>query len=130
MKRWSLVVAVLLVAGAFAAVALAAKTNITLKNPQFGVYTGKATSSDNACKRKRKVTVRHDQDGDGYDRRDFKIGTDRTNRRGVYRVNGNQAPTGDQIAAKVAKRTLDDGTVCRADTATAPAGAGPTIPGY
>ena len=123
MKRWSgPVVAVLLVAGAFAAIAFAAKTTVTLKNPEFGTYTGKANSPSGPCERNRKVTVRHDQDRDGYDRRDYRIGTDRTNRKGAYTVTGNQAPAGDQIAAKVGKRTLDDGTVCKADTVTAPAG--------
>ena len=44
-------------------------------------------------------------------------------------MTGNQAPPGDQIAAKVKKRTLDDGTVCKADTVVAPA-RGATHIGY
>ena len=72
MKRWSgPVVAVLLAAGTFAAVALAARTCLKLKNPEVGVSTGTARSGEDRCERKRRVTVRHDEDRDGYDRSDF-----------------------------------------------------------
>ena len=124
MKRsHAVMLAVLLAAGALATIALAASSSLTLSNPAFGVYKGKVRSGEDRCEVNRNVTVRHDEDRDGYDRHDFKIGTDKTNGRGVYQVTGNQAPAGDQIAAKVGRKTLGDGTRCKKATATATAGA-------
>lgn len=74
--------------------------DLTLANPAPTQYKGKVANTSRKCKKRRNVTVRHDEDEDGYDRGDFKIGSDRTNRRGRYEVNGPQAPPGDQIAAK------------------------------
>jgi hypothetical protein len=74
--------------------------DLTLSNPDPGQYEGKVANSSRKCRKRRSVTVKHDEDKDGYDRGDFTIGSDRTNRRGRYSVTGPQAPSGDQIAAK------------------------------
>ena len=124
MKRsHAVILAVLLAAGALATIAFAAASSVSLKNPSYGVYKGKVSSGNDKCEANRKVTVRHDQNRNGYDRSDYKIGTDNTNGKGEYAVTGNQAPAGDQIAARVKKRTLGDGTVCKKATKTATAGA-------
>ena len=117
MKRWPrLILALLLATGAIVATAFAAGSSLTLTNSKPGVYTGTVSSGNDKCEPNRKVIVRHDQNRNGYDRSDYKIGTDRTDAKGDYEVLGNQAPRGDAIAAKVAKKTLADGTVCKKAT--------------
>ena len=122
----ALLLVALLAAGAFAAVAFAAGSSVSLTNPDPGVYQGNVSSGNDKCEPNRKVIVRHDEDRDGYDRSDYKIGSDTTNGKGAYEVRGNQAPRGDQIAAKVTKKELANGTVCKKDTTTAIAGGRPT----
>lgn len=92
--------------------------DLTLSNPSAGTYKGKVANASRKCRRGRDVTVVHDEDEDGYDRDDFSIGDDRTNRRGRYEMTGRpQAPPGDQIAAKAFKEDN-----CRALTVVAEAG--------
>ena len=90
-----------LVAGT--AVAAEVKTSVSLKNPQFGVYTGKV-SAENPCAVNRRVEVWHDTNGNGQvdgDPPDFKIGETKSRRKGKYRIQGNQAPAGDNLIVVV-----------------------------
>ena len=116
--------ALMIALGVVAAVAVASTAiggggTLSLTNPAAGEYAGKVSGVAGKCKRGRNVTVRHDEDEDGYDNGDFKIGSDRTNRRGRYEVTGPQAPPGDQIAAKAARKRSAN---CRALETTATAG--------
>jgi hypothetical protein len=85
---------------------------LTLHNPEYGVYEGNLESEKAGCEKRRRVHVYHDQNKNGYDPSDYHIGSDKTNRKGDYEVNGNQAPAGDQIVARVGPRTLAGGTHC------------------
>jgi hypothetical protein len=94
------------------------KSKITLSNTESGVYEGTVSSKRPACKKQRRVKVYHDQNENGVDRSDYRIGKDTTDKRGNYEVNGNQAPMGDDVVAVVAGRYLGDGTLCLDDDKT------------
>jgi hypothetical protein len=88
-----------------AATAVAANidTQVTLKNPAFGVYTGKV-KAEKPCSVNRSVQVWHDTNGNGQvdgDPPDFKIGETKSRRLGKYRIEGNQAPAGDNLIVVV-----------------------------
>jgi hypothetical protein len=97
------------------AVAGDVKTSVTLKNPEFGVYSGKV-KADNPCRNGRTVEVWHDTNGNGQidgEPTDFKIGQTKSKRKGLYRLEGNQAPPGDNIIAVVKDKEQDGGrTLC------------------
>ena len=96
-------------------------SDISLQDTGPGVYEGMVTSPKPACEKKRKVSVRHDQNLNGWSTDDYEIGTAKTASSGKYKVTGNQAPDGDQIAARAAKKTLPSGAVCKAAKVTATA---------
>lgn len=122
--RIGLALGVVLAAGSLATGALAhdhhdgakdedeVKSSISLSNSEAGVYEGTVSSKRAACRKQRRVKVYHDQNENGVDRSDYRIGTDTTNKRGEYEVNGNQAPTGDDVVAIVSGKVLRDGTLC------------------
>ena len=103
---------VVAVGGAFGEGSNVAGGRLTLQNPEFGVYEGNLESEKAGCEKRRRVTVYHDQNENGYDPSDYRIGSDKTNRKGDYEVNGDQAPAGDRIVARVIHRTLASGTLC------------------
>jgi hypothetical protein len=109
----------------FAGVAVAKKkrhaTSLTLKNTQSTVYEGVAQSKRPACESRRTVTVFHDENRNGLDGADYRIGSDTTSNNGAYRVVGNQAPPGDTIIALVARRTLPSGAICKGSVVSATA---------
>ena len=79
------------------------RTNVSLDNPEAGIYEGQVTAKK-PCKEGRKVEVWHDTNGNGKvdgEPTDFKIGTDKTDKDGFYLVSGNQAPAGDNIIVVV-----------------------------
>ena len=104
--------------GAWAAGKIKADSKVTLHNQVAGVYFGKVSSEVPDCKPKRNVTVWHDEDADGVDEDDFKIGSDKTDRKGKWEVRGNQAPAGDRIIAEVLEEKVDHGLLCHDDTDT------------
>jgi hypothetical protein len=115
MKRGlAVVLAIGLLGGLLAGGALAKKlsTSISLVNAEAGVYKGKVTSAKAACEKGRKVTVYHDENDNGLDPSDYRIGSDRTGKSGAYTVQGNQAPAGDTIIATVKRKKLKAG-VCK-----------------
>jgi hypothetical protein len=109
----------LLAAGALADQGPRVASSLTLRNPEATSYEGVVRSSKRACKKRRKVTVVHDLNRNGADRSDYVIGTDRSDKKGRYEVEGNQAPLGDSIAASVGRRKLPSGTVCLGATVSA-----------
>jgi len=114
----AVVMAVGLVAGLFAS-GLVAKTaqepsKLTLRNSEPEIYEGFVEADRASCERRRKVAVFHDQNRNGVDKSDYRIGSDKTDREGEYEVEGNQAPMGDRIVAQITRKTLRDGTVCLA----------------
>jgi len=94
------------------------KSQISLSNSEAGVYEGTVTSKEAPCRKQRRVKVYHDQNKNGLDRSDYRIGKDITDKKGNYEVNGNQAPTGDNVIAVVAGKHLRDGTLCLGDDKT------------
>lgn len=127
-KGIAVVVSVGLVAGLFAT-ELAARTEhdpakLTLRNAKEGLYEGYVETDNLACESRRPVTVFHDQNRNGVDKSDYRIGSDKTDKYGEYEVEGNQAPKGDRIVAQVKRKTLVDGTVCLAKQRGATALAG------
>jgi len=110
--------AVGLICGLFAT-ELAARTAhepalLYLRNVKVGVYEGYVESDPLPCEARRLVTVFHDQNRNGVDKSDYRIGSDKTDKNGEYEVEGNQAPLGDRIVAQVKRKILADGTVCLA----------------
>lgn len=89
-----------------------AKSQISLSNSETGVYEGTVTSKKAACRKQRKVKVYHDENENGVDRSDYRIGKDTTDKKGNYEVVGNQAPMGDAVIAVVSGKRLADGTRC------------------
>jgi hypothetical protein len=84
----------------------------TLTNKESGVYTGKVISGYAPCERLRGVSVYHDENGNKYfDSQDFHIGTAKTDKKGIYKVVGNQAPIGDGLIVRVAKRKIQGADV-------------------
>ena len=117
MKRGTIALAVGLTAALLAGAALADQaprvpSTLTLSNGEPTIYEGAVGSKRSACKKRRAVKVFHDQNRNGVDGSDYLIGTDTTDKKGEYEVEGNQAPMGDQIIAQVKRRKLGDGTVC------------------
>jgi hypothetical protein len=94
------------------------KSQISLSNTESGVYEGTVGSKRPACRKQRKVKVYHDQNENGVDRADYRIGKDTTDKKGNYEVNGNQAPAGDDVIAVVSGKLLPDGTYCLDDDKT------------
>ncbi len=88
------------------------KSKISLSNSEAGVYEGTVSSKRAACRKQRGVKVYHDQNENGVDRSDYRIGKDTTDKKGNYEVNGNQAPAGDDVIAVVSGKVLADGTLC------------------
>lgn len=129
MKRGiAVALAASMAAALFAIAALAAQTRVpstlTLSNGEPSIYEGAVGSKRAACKKRRAVKVFHDENRNGADSSDYLIGTDTTDKKGEYEVEGNQAPMGDQIVALVKMRKLGDGTKCLAKEASAIALAG------
>jgi hypothetical protein len=91
------------------------KSRITLSNSEAGVYEGTVSSKRAACRKQRRVKVYHDQNENGVDRSDYRIGKDLTDKKGNYEVDGNQAPMGDDVIAIVTGKVLADGTLCLDD---------------
>jgi hypothetical protein len=87
-------------------------TSISLENGSPGVYEGSVRSKKAACETGRKVTVFHDENDNGLDKSDFRIGSDTTDSGGNYVVRGNQAPAGDTIIATVGIKKRKTG-VCK-----------------
>jgi hypothetical protein len=78
--------------------------SVELENNSVGVYEGSLDAEKNSrCNGGRRVVVYHDEDDDGVDSSDFKIGSATSKRSGDFRVEGPQAPPGDTVIA-VAKR--------------------------
>lgn len=94
------------------------KSRITLSNSESGVYEGTVSSKRPGCKKQRRVKVYHDQNENGVDRSDYRIGKDLTDKKGNYEVDGNQAPMGDDVIAVVTGKLLPDGTLCLDDDKT------------
>jgi hypothetical protein len=88
-------------------------TTLTLENSLPGQYEGLLSSKRAACEASRRVAVFHDENDNGLDPSDYRIGSDKSNANGEYEVHGNQAPAGDTIIAKVSRKKLKDGTVCK-----------------
>lgn len=88
------------------------KSQISLSNTESGVYEGTVSSKKAACRKQRRVKVYHDQNKNGDDGSDYRIGRDTTNRKGDYEVIGSQAPKGDSVVAVVSSKHLRDGTHC------------------
>jgi hypothetical protein len=91
----------------------AISTSATLSNPATGVYKGVVRSKKKRCRAGRRVTILHDRNGNGSDRSDFTIGSDRTGGSGAFEVRGNQAPAGDPILAVVGTKELGDEAFCK-----------------
>jgi hypothetical protein len=106
MRRLAISALAACVSGALVAgtvVAAEVDTSVSLKNPQFGVYTGKV-SAEKPCAVNRSVEVWHDTNGNGQvdgAPPDFKIGQTKSKRKGKYRIQGNQAPAGDNLIVVV-----------------------------
>jgi hypothetical protein len=82
-------------------------SEISVSNPQAGVYTGTVTSQKKKCQGGRNVEVWHDTNGNGQidgEPTDYLIGTATTASDGTYTVSGDQAPIGDNIIASVARK--------------------------
>lgn len=94
------------------------KSKISLSNSEAGVYEGTVSSKKAGCRKQRRVKVYHDQNENGVDRSDYRIGKDLTDKKGNYEVNGNQAPMGDDVIAVVSGKFLPDGTHCEDDDKT------------
>jgi hypothetical protein len=119
MKNGIAVVAIVgLLAGLLAAQAgarvIREPSRLSLRNVESTIYDGFVESNRAACERRRTVVVFHDQNRNGVDKSDYRIGSGKTDREGDYEVEGSQAPKGDRIVAQLKQRTLADGTVCLA----------------
>ena len=88
-------------------------SKITLSNGIPGDYEGAVSSKKEGCVKGRSVSVYHDQNKNGVDQSDFKIGTSRTDKDGEYLIQGNQAPEGDTIIAVAKSRKLGKRHSCR-----------------
>jgi hypothetical protein len=97
----------------------AIETKVSLENSQPGLYDGEVQSTKPACRTRRTVRVYHDQNRNGVDTTDYLIGTDQTDKRGEYGLDGSQAPRGDQIIALATRKKLSDGTRCLSDSVKA-----------
>jgi hypothetical protein len=78
-----------LVAGFVAGSALAGaklNTTLTLENSTPSLYEGLLSSKRLACESNRRVGVFHDENDNGLDPSDYKIGSDTSNRKGEYEV--------------------------------------------
>jgi hypothetical protein len=111
-------------AGVLAAIAVGKgvdeiSTSVTLSNPSTGLYKGVVKSKKKKCRAGRRVTILHDQNGNGADRSDFTIGKDTTNKAGQYEVSGNQAPPGDAVLAIVGVKELSGDSFCKGATKSA-----------
>ena len=97
--------------GALATTATGSKPHIgadvSIENTAVGSYSGKVKGDKpKKCQKRRSVTVIHDDDNNGVDDDDFRIGTARTDRKGKYSLTGEeQAPKGDAVIAQVEKKT-------------------------
>lgn len=120
-----------LLAVSVAAFAVGAKvrkvsSTATLTNTESGIYTGKVAVAYAPCERLRRVDVYHDENGNRtFDIQDFHIGGAKTDKKGKYKVVGNQAPIGDGLIVRVAKRRIQGADVnCLSSETLGVAGSG------
>jgi hypothetical protein len=88
-------------------------SDVTVVNRMSGFYEGKVRSSVDACESRRVVVVYHDENDNGLDQGDFRIGEGTTTKSGSYVVRGNQAPRGDTVIVLLISRKLPSGTRCK-----------------
>lgn len=95
------------------------ESDVTIKNSASGTYDGKVTSAKKKCKKKRDISVYHDEDDDGVDNADFFIGEAVTNNSGKWSMTGEeQAPVGDAVVAIVEEKETRKSICLEAEDST------------